>query len=63
MLNKGIMNRSLGSLLAVLLLLGGLAVPALAHAQDAAQDEAQDEAQEIRRRMRHRMKHRRSARC
>jgi len=48
MLNKGIMNRSLGSLLAVLLLLGGLAVPALAHAQDEAPDEAPDEAQEIR---------------
>jgi len=42
MLNKGIMNRSLGSLLAVLLLLGGLAVPALAHAQDEAPDEAQE---------------------
>jgi len=42
------MNRSLGSLLAVLLLLGGLAVPALAHAQDEAPDEAPDEAQEIR---------------
>ena len=48
MLNKGIMNRSLGSLLAVLLLLGGLAVPALAYAQDEAPDEAPDEAQEIR---------------
>jgi len=42
MLNKGIMNRSLVSLIALLLLIGGLAVPALAHAQDGAPDEAQE---------------------
>ncbi|NBB85803.1 MAG: ABC transporter substrate-binding protein [Bacteroidetes bacterium] len=36
------MNRSRVSLIALLLLIGGLAVPALAHAQDEAQDEAQE---------------------
>lgn len=48
MLNKGMMNRSLVGAIALLLLIGGLAVPALAHAQEEVQDEAQDEAQEIR---------------
>ncbi len=38
MLNKGIMNRSLVSVIALLLLIGSLAVPALAHAQDEAQE-------------------------
>lgn len=38
MLNKGIMNRSLVAAVALLLLVSGLAVPALAHAQDEAQE-------------------------
>lgn len=42
MLNKGMMNRSLVGAIALLLLIGGLAVPALAHAQEEAQDEAQE---------------------